>query len=232
MDSPVALKALVFDAYGTLFDVHSVIAECEALFPGQGGSLSRLWRTKQLEYTWLRSLMGRYADFSAITRAALITACNTLRLQLTGASTGRLMDAYLMLKAFPDVAETLTSFNDCKLAILSNGSPAMLNSVVRHNGLDRLFDAVLSVDALRIFKPHPSVYAYAADRLQTPPGAIGFVSSNFWDVAGATSFGFRAFWINRSGSVPDDLDCQPAAVLPGLTGLPALLKSRSGQPAA
>ena len=224
MDSPPALEALVFDAYGTLFDVHSVIAECEALFPGKGTSLSQLWRGKQLEYTWLRSLMGCYADFSAITRAALTTACNVLRLELSEAEARRLMDAYLVLKAFPDVMDTLTRLHGRKLAILSNGSPAMLNAVVRHTRLDQLLDAVLSVDALRIFKPHPSVYAYAAERLQAPAGAIGFVSSNYWDVAGATSFGFRTFWVNRAGTAPDDLGYQPAAVLSQLTELPALLK--------
>ncbi len=224
MGSPPQLKALVFDAYGTLFDVHSVITECEALFPGKGASLSQLWRGKQLEYTWLRSLMGRYADFSAITRAALTTACNMLRLDLSEAAARRLMDAYLVLKAFPDVMDTLTRLHGRKLAILSNGSPAMLNAVVRHAKLDQLLDAVLSVDALRIFKPHPSVYAYAAERLQAPAGAIGFVSSNFFDVAGATSFGFRTFWINRTGAAPDDLGYRPVAVLSQLSDLPALLK--------
>ncbi len=224
MDSTPALKALVFDAYGTLFDVHSVIAECEALFPGKGASLSQLWRGKQLEYTWLRSLMGRYADFSAITRDALTTACNMLRLELSEAAARRLMDAYLVLNAFPDVMDTLSRLHGRKLAILSNGSPVMLNAVVHHAGFDRLLDAVLSVDALRIFKPHPSVYAYAAERLQAPAGAIGFVSSNFWDAAGAASFGFRTFWINRTGATPDHLGYQPAAVLSQLTDLPALLK--------
>ncbi len=224
MDTPPAPKALVFDAYGTLFDVHSVITECEALFPGKGASLSQLWRGKQLEYTWLRSLMGRYADFSAITRAALTTASNALHLELSEAAATRLMDAYLVLKVFPDVMDALSRLHGRKLAILSNGSPAMLNAVVRHARLDQLLDAVLSVDALRIFKPHPSVYAYAAERLQAPAGAIGFVSSNFFDVAGATSFGFRTFWINRTGATPDDLGYQPAAVLSQLTDLPALLK--------
>lgn len=224
MNSPPPLKALVFDAYGTLFDVHSVITECEVLFPGKGTSLSQLWRGKQLEYTWLRSLMGRYADFSAITSDALTTACNMLRLELSEAAARRLMDAYLVLKAFPDVMDTLSRLRERKLAILSNGSPAMLDAVVRHVGLDHVLDAVLSVDALRIFKPHPSVYAYAAERLQVPAGAIGFVSSNFWDVAGATSFGFRTFWINRTGAAPDGLGYKPAAVLSQLTDLPTLLK--------
>src|SRR4026207_699886 len=131
MDPAPPHKALVCDAYGTLFDVHSVIAECEALFPGKGAPLSQLWRGKQLEYTWLRSLMGRYADFSVITRAALLTACDVLRLELSAAAARRLMDAYLVLKAFPDVAETLNQLHGRKLAILSNGSPAMLDAVVR-----------------------------------------------------------------------------------------------------
>ena len=219
-------KALVFDAYGTLFDVHSVITECEALFPGKGASLSQLWRGKQLEYTWLRSLMGRYEDFSAITRGALSTACDVLRLELSDPAARRLMDAYLALKVFPDVMDTLSRLHGrkLKLAILSNGSPAMLEAVVRHAGLHQLFDAVLSVDALRIFKPHPSVYAYAAERLKVPAGAIGFVSSNFWDVAGATSYGYRTFWINRTGAAPDHLGYQPVAVLSRLTELPALLE--------
>lgn len=223
MDAPPAINALVFDAYGTLFDVHSVIAECEALFPAKGASLSELWRRKQLEYTWLRSLMGRYADFSAITGDALATACNMLRLELSGAAASRLMAAYLELRAFPDVTETLARLHRRKLAILSNGSPAMLNAVVRHNGLDRVLDSVLSVDALAIFKPHPSVYAYAAERLQTPAAAIGFVSSNFWDVAGATSFGFQTFWVNRAQTAADNLGYQPAAVLSQLADLPNLL---------
>jgi 2-haloacid dehalogenase len=224
VNSPPALKALVFDAYGTLFDVHSVITECDVLFPGKGTSLSQLWRGKQLEYTWLRSLMGRYADFSAITRAALTTACAMLRLELSEAAARRLMDAYLVLKVFPEVMDTLRRLRERKLAILSNGSPAMLDAVVRHAGLDQVLDAVLSVDALRIFKPHPSVYAYAAEILQAPAGAIGFVSSNFWDVAGATSFGFRTFWINRTGAAPDDLGYKPTAVLSQLTDLATLLK--------
>ena len=232
MNSPPALEALVFDAYGTLFDVHSVITECEALFPGKGTSLSQLWRGKQLEYTWLRSLMGRYVDFSVITRAALTTACNILRLELSAAAARRLMDAYVVLTAFPDVMDTLTRLRGRKLAVLSNGSPAMLDAMVRHASLDTLLDAVLSVDALRIFKPHPSVYAYAAERLQAPVGAIGFVSSNFWDVAGAASFGFCTFWVNRTGATPDELGYQPAAVLSQLTDLPALINSRSRQPAA
>jgi len=157
--------------------------------------------------------MGRYVDFSAITRAALTTAGSMLRLELSDPAARHLMDAYLVLEPFPDAMDTLTRLRGRKLAILSNGSPAMLDAVVRHAQFDRLLDAVLSVDALRIFKPHPSVYAYAAERLQTSAGAIGFVSSNFWDVAGATSFGFRTFWINRARTAPDDLGCRPAAVL-------------------
>lgn len=219
MPNPLKLKALVFDAYGTLFDVHSVIVECEALFPGNGTKLSQIWRSKQLEYTWLRSLMDRYEEFEAVTRSALLAACQTLGLVLDQTAAKRLMDAYLVLRSFPETEDALLALRGRKLAILSNGSPRMLNAVVQSAGFDRLFDAVISVDELRIFKPHPSVYALATRYLNVSADEIGFVSSNFWDVAGATSFGFRAFWINRGSGKPDELGYQPVAVLSRLTDL-------------
>lgn len=217
------IKALVFDAYGTLFDVHSVIAECDAAFPGKGMALSQLWRTKQLEYTWLRSLMGRYIDFEAVTAAALHTACRMLDLALDKPTGGRMLQAYRTLAPFPEVPAALERLRGRKLAILSNGSPLMLNAVVRNAGLDHLLDAVISVDSLKIFKPHPSVYALVTDAFGVEPADIGFVSSNFWDVSGALSFGFRAFWINRTGQIPDDLGYSPVAVLKSLDQLGAHL---------
>lgn len=213
------IKALVFDAYGTLFDVHSVIAECDAAFPGKGVALSQLWRTKQLEYTWLRSLMGRYVDFEAVTAAALNTACRMLDLTLDPPTSGRLLGAYRTLALFQEVPTALEQLRGRKLAILSNGSPAMLNAVVRHAGLDRVLDAVISVDGLKIFKPHPSVYALATKAFALEPAEIGFVSSNFWDISGATSFGFKTFWINRTGQIPDELGFSPVAVLQSLDQL-------------
>jgi 2-haloacid dehalogenase len=221
-----AIRVLVFDAYGTLFDVHSVIVECESAFPGKGAALSQMWRSKQLEYTWLRSLMGRYEDFESVTAAALNTACRSLGLGLGAALAERLLRAYRTLVLFPEVKHALEGFRSRrKLAILSNGSPEMLNAVVRHAGLDHLLDAVISVDSLGVFKPHPSVYALATAEFGVDPAEIGFVSSNYWDIAGATSFGFRTYWINRTGQVPDDLGFTPVAVLRSLDELTAHLES-------
>lgn len=217
------IKALVFDAYGTLFDVHSVVAECDATFPGKGMALSQLWRTKQLEYTWLRSLMGRYIDFEAVTAAALRTACRMLDLPLDTSTAGHLLKAYRTLTVFREVPAALERFRGRKLAILSNGSPEMLNALVHHAGLDRLLDAVISVDGLKIFKPHPSVYALVTTAFAVEPAEIAFVSSNFWDISGATSFGFKTFWINRTGQIPDELGFSPAAVLQSLDQLAAHL---------
>jgi 2-haloacid dehalogenase len=215
--------AVVFDAYGTLFDVHSVVGRCNELFAGRGAALSQLWRTKQLEYTWLRSLMGRYEDFAAVTRGALRYATAALGLECDAAVEAALIDEYLRLAPYPEVPTVLKELRDRRLAILSNGSPAMLRAVVGNAGLQAVFEAVMSVDSLRIFKPHPSVYHLAVDRLQVPREHIAFVSSNFWDVSGATSFGLRTFWVNRSGARPDELGLRPAAVLDSLTALPAAL---------
>ena len=213
------MRALVFDAYGTLFDVYSISIACESLFPGKGAELSRLWRTKQLEYTWLRSLMGRYADFETITRDALGYACGALGLELEQSNAMDLMGSYRQLSAFSEVKDALAALHGRKLAILSNGSPAMLNPLVEHAGMSGLFDAVISVDELKIFKPHPSVYGLATKYLGVNANEIGFVSSNFWDVSGASSFGFRTFWINRNNSQPDELGFEPVAVVQRLDEL-------------
>ena len=217
------IRALVFDAYGTLYDVHSVIARCESLFPARGAVLSHLWRQKQLEYTWLRSLMGRYENFEAVTDSALRHACSALGLTLSNDAARELLQAYRRLDAFPEVADALAGLRDCRLAILSNGSPEMLNALVRHSGLNRMLDAVISVDEVRIFKPHPTVYRLAPAKLQVRAEDIGFVSSNYWDVCGAASFGFQAFWINRAKAVADGLGPRPQAVLEQLTDLIGLI---------
>ena len=207
------LHAYVFDAYGTLFDVHSVQARCEAFWPGHGMRLSQLWRSKQLEYTWLRSLMGRYAPFSQVTKEALELSCAALSLPLDGERLGILLAEYRRLSLFPEVKHALGKLK-AKRAILSNGSPDMLDPLVAQSGL--AFDAVLSVDALRIFKPAPQVYQLAVDRLATPREEIGFVSSNGWDAAGAKSFGFRVYWINRADAPVERLGFQPDRVVKSL----------------
>jgi 2-haloacid dehalogenase len=209
----MTLKALVFDAYGTLYDVHSVARRSEEFWPGKGAALSQLWRAKQLEYTWQRSLMRRYAPFSQVTREALEYACEVLRLALDGARSDALMQEYLRLATYPEVAAAMAALR-AKKAILSNGSPDMLAPLVKHSGL--ALDAVLSVDEVRVFKPAPEVYQLAVDRLGVPAADIGFVSSNCWDALGAKSFGFRVFWINRGDAPVDRTGFQPDRIVKGL----------------
>jgi 2-haloacid dehalogenase len=210
----MSLDALVFDAYGTLYDVHSVLRRCEAFFQGKGAQLSQLWRAKQLEYTWQRSLMGRYAPFSTVTREALAYACEALGLQLTAERMEALMSEYNMFATYPDVADAFERFAGRKLAILSNGSPDMLEPLVEHSALE--LDAVLSVDELRIFKPAPEVYGLAVARLKIPKERIGFISSNCWDALGAKSCGLQVFWINRAGAPVDRLGLHPDQIVGSL----------------
>jgi 2-haloacid dehalogenase len=219
--------ALVFDAYGTLFDVHSVVALCDELWPGKGTQLSQLWRTKQLEHTWLRSLMGRYEDFAHVTEAALRYACAALALPYDDAKRSRLMRAYLHLATFPEVKDALARLHGIELAILSNGAPAMLQDLVTNAGLSAAIPRVLSVDEVGIYKPSPRVYQLAVDRLGVPAKAIGFVSSNGWDAAGAKAFGFRTFWVNRAGAPVDPLGAAPDHVIGSLADLPALVPPRA-----
>ena len=211
------LRALVFDAYGTLFDVHSVARRCEAFWPGKGALLSQAWRAKQLEYTWLRSLMRRYRPFSEVTLESLAYACASLGLSFDEKQAKALMGEYLMLAAYPDVRDFLKRLKIEKRAILSNGSPDMLEPLVKQSGLH--FDAVLSVDELKIFKPAPEVYELAVRRLGVEKEDIGFVSSNCWDVLGAKSFGFTAFWINRFDLPLDRLGFSPDKTIKTLSDL-------------
>lgn len=216
------LDALVFDAYGTLFDVHAVVERCDRFWPGKGPQLSQLWRAKQLEYSWLRSLMGRYQPFSAVTREALGYACEALGLTLDDKRTKALMEEYLNLAPYPDVPESLPTLKGGgrKLAILTNGSPDMIEPLVKNRGLASHFDAVLSVDALKAYKPAPRVYQLAVDTLRVPAANIGFVSSNCWDALGARAFGFNVYWINRGGAPVDRLGLQPDGMLRSLGDLP------------
>jgi 2-haloacid dehalogenase len=199
------IKAVVFDAYGTLFDVHSLIPQCDFLWPGQGTSISRLCRAKQLEYSWLRSLMGRYVDFETITADALRYACTSLGLPCESSQVRTIVNAYRELATFPEVADVMSALGACKRAILSNGSPDMLAALVGNSGLQASFDVVLSVDALETYKPDPRVYRSAMEALALQCGEIAFVSANCWDACGAASFGFPAFWINRTRAAADSL---------------------------
>jgi len=221
-----AIQALAFDAYGTLFDVHSVISTCNQLFPDKGPALSHLWRAKQLEYTWLRSLMDRYEDFWQVTESALVFACRSLQLECPLATRQRLMDAYLHLEPFPEVRHALQSLSHYKLAILSNGSPRMLTAVVESTGLKGIFADVISVDEAKIFKPNPRVYELASRHLNVPQDAIGFISSNFWDIAGAKSFGIWTCWINRAKAPEEELGFRPDAMIGSLAELQKALPQR------
>ena len=219
-----AIDACVFDAYGTLFDVGSAAKRCADVLGTKADALAAQWRTSQLQYTWLRSLMGRHADFWQVTSDALDFAMDALAIGDT-ALKKRLMDLYLELSAYPDAAVALATLRHAKrpAAILSNGTPKMLAATVRSAGLDALIDPVLSVEEVGIYKPHPRVYQLAVDRLGIKPDRIGFVSSNGWDVAGAGAFGFKAIWVNRAGAKTERLPTKPIAQITRLDELPALL---------
>jgi 2-haloacid dehalogenase len=223
----LSIEAIVFDAYGTLFDVHSVTALAETLAPGRGGALSLLWRAKQLEYTWLATLMSppaaRRDDFAALTARALDYALASLAIDLGDAERDRLRGAYLTLTPFPDVAAALAALAPRPRWILSNGTLAMLEPLVRQSGLDAYLDGVLSVDAAGIFKPSPRVYQLAVDQLRLPAPRIGFVSSNCWDAIGAKAFGLTTFWINRLHAPVDRHGPAPDRVIATLADLPRLV---------
>ncbi len=193
----MTIKAFVFDAYGTLFDVHSVAGATEAAFPGHGDYITQVWRLKQLEYTWLRSLMGRYQDFLAASRDSLAYTLITLGLPTDATRTDRIIDAYNSLSPYAETEQALRALKDYRLAILSNGTPDMLHALVRNAGLDSYLEAVISVDARQVFKPDPRAYALIEERLGLRPDEIIFVSSNGFDVAGAASFGFKVARIER-----------------------------------
>lgn len=218
------IEACVFDAYGTLFDVHSAIARGGRSLGERGQAVSDLWRQKQLEYTWLRSLMRAHVDFWQVTGDGLDYALAAHAIE-DPALRDRLMDLYLSLDAYPEVKDTLARLSGAGLAtaILSNGSPAMLEAAVTSAGLAELLGSVLSVEDVGIFKPDPSVYQLAVDRLAVRPEQVCFLSSNAWDAAAAAHFGFRVAWVNRFGKERERIPADPAAVIKDLSELPALL---------
>jgi 2-haloacid dehalogenase len=218
------IGACVFDAYGTLFNVHAAAAKLKGELDGTADQLTQIWRSKQLEYTWLRSLMGNYAPFWQITGDALDYALGVVKID-NAALRQKLMDVYMQLDAYPEAAGVLSKLKAAglKTAILSNGSPEMLASAVNNAGLSDSLDAVLSVDGLQIFKPHPSVYQLSVDELGVEAGKICFLSSNAWDIAGGSHFGYQAIWVNRFGAEPERLPDGPVAEIKSLDGLLGLL---------
>ena len=218
------IAACVFDAYGTLFDVHSAAARCRDELAEKCDAVSQLWRQKQLEYTWLRSLMGRHEDFWQVTSDALDFSLATHGIDNPNLR-ARLMQLYLDLDAYPDALPALERLRELgmKTAILSNGSPTMLTAAVKSGGLTGLFDAVLSVEAVKIFKPHHTVYQLAVDALHVPVPGIAFFSSNGWDIAGAAVFGLHTIWINRAGLTPEVLPGTPNLELRSLADVPDLV---------
>ena len=220
-------KAFVFDAYGTLFDVHSVLRRNDAGLTGDLQALSQLWRRKQVELTWFRALMERYEDFWSITEMALRFALQQLAIPATAPQVERLMEAYLCPAAFDDVRLALEAMKPAPLAILSNGSPRMLDGAVRGNGLESYFTAVISVDRVKTYKPSPRVYALGPELLNLPADEILFVSSNAWDAAGAKAFGYRVCWCNRSGAEMEDWGFPPDFIVRRLDEIEARLAGRS-----
>lgn len=219
------ITACVFDAYGTLFDLDKIATAGRDVLGDKVGPLSELWRRKQLEYSWLRSLMGRHADFWHVTGESLDYALHSLGID-DAALRAKLMEAYLSPPPFGEAIAALETLRaaDFKLAILSNGSPTMLTSAVKSAGLSDLLDKVLSVEPVGIFKPHPSVYRLATDTFDCQPTQIAFISSNGWDVAGASAFGFQTVWVNRRKAPREILPAGPHNEIATLAELPGLLR--------
>jgi 2-haloacid dehalogenase len=217
------IRAYVFDAYGTLFDVHAAIARHRDAAGPEADRFSEIWRLKQLEYAWMLSAAGHYVEFWTLTERALDHAfarCPTVDRALRAC----LLDAYFKLDAFPDARDALGALRTkgMKTAILSNGNPRMLEAAVTAARIGADLDAVLSVDAIRIYKPQPAVYGLVTDAFKLAPADVAFVSSNRWDVMGATAFGFRCVWVNRA-NMPDEYpELPPIAVVRDLASLPAL----------
>ncbi len=221
------IRAVLFDAYGTLFDVHSVALLADQFFPGEGERLSQLWRDKQIDYTRLVSMSGRYRPFWELTRAGLRFAAERLALPMTPDQEDRLMGVYRQLQPFPENRAVLAELQrrGVPAGILSNGDPVMLNAVVQHAGFDTLLQHVISVDSVRRFKTDPAAYALGTAALGLPAAEILFVSSNCWDAIGATWFGYTTLWINRAGGPLEQLDTAPSHTGRSLQDLLSVLPS-------
>lgn len=213
------IKAVAFDSYGTLFDVDSVSTEAEILFPGKGKELAQLWRRKQIEYSWLRTMSKQYRDFWQLTTDGLVYATNKLQLELTPEKRTRLVNQYLQLKAFPENVAALKEFKKLgiPLIIVSNGTPSMLKDAVKSAGMEGIFNQLLSVDALKTFKTDPRVYQMGINALRLKAREICFVSSHCWDVDGAMFTGMQGYWVNRMNDPVEELGVVPTQMGPTLT---------------
>ena len=213
-------KAVAFD-YLVLFDPNSVVPAVEQTFPGKGRELTQLWRTRQFEYTWLRSITDRYVDFFAVTEEALVYAAKAMKLELTSERKQRLLNAYLHLAPWPDTADTLRQLRESGIRViaLANFSPRMLQANAENAGLTGLFDALLSTDANRTYKPDPRAYRLAMERLHLPKREILFAAFGGWDAAGAKAFGYPTVWVNRFNQPAEELGSQPDQISSDLSGL-------------
>jgi 2-haloacid dehalogenase len=221
------IKALAFDAYGTLFDVFSVTALCEQLFPGKGNQIAQIWRFKQLQYSLMRSLMGRHRDFWGLTEDGLVWATRNQNVELTEEKKKELMSAYLSLAAFADVKPGLEALkkDGLKLAILSNGEPKMLEAAAKSAGIRELLDEIISVEEVKIFKTSPRVYNLGPERMRVSNAELGFVSANNWDIAAAKSAGLNTLWIQRGAAeTPEELGFKADTTVKAITDLAPLLR--------
>ncbi len=217
------IKAIIFDAYGTLFDVNSAAEKCKNKIGEKWEPFANYWRTTQLEYTWLRSLMSRHQDFWKVTEQSLEKSMKIFKINST--MKDELLDLYKVLSTFPEVEETLKKLKEkkYKLIILSNGTPSLLKELVSSNNLESIFDDVLSIEEVKIYKPHPNVYNIPIKKYQIEKNQFAYLSSNTWDVSAAGNFGFNAVWVNRNKNIFDNLDYKPITEINNLSYLNDLL---------
>ena len=213
------IKAIIFDAYGTLFDVNSAAEKCKSKIGDKWESFANYWRKTQLEYTWLRSLMGRHKDFWQITEDSLDKSMKAFKINIEMKS--ELLDLYKKLLPYPEVKETLEKLKEkkYKLAILSNGTPALLNELVESNDLKNLFDDIFSIEEVKIYKPSLKVYDIPIKKYNIQKEEVAFLSANTWDVSGGGNYGFSSVWVNRNNSIFDNLDYKPSIEIKNLKEL-------------
>ena len=217
------IKAIIFDAYGTLFDVNSAAEKCKNKIGDKWEPFANYWRTIQLEYTWLRSLMNRHENFWQITEDSLDKSMKIFK--INASMKNELLDLYRVLSTFPEVSETLKILKEkkYKLAILSNGTPSLLKELVSSNNLENIFDDVFSVEEVKTYKPHPNVYSIPIKKYQIEKNQFAYLSANSWDVSAAGNFGFNAVWVNRNKNIFDNLDYKPITEINNLSDLNNLL---------